>query len=193
MKYSYYERQKSKQIFAAMKQRAFVAACLVSGLLVGLSVAVTNAGGLKDNKDIVTGTTPPCATMTIGKQTISPFTKDEPEGVRYYLPALTIKGSITNCSTSLQAYYIEFSEVSRGVQDILGQDVCALQFGAGVGDFLMKSGSSKGWTLTQDISLAGMSDITNCVGEHQITARLIDRTSGAVMQEVSSTYSVVLK
>jgi hypothetical protein len=158
----------------------------------GRTTARTN-----DNKEIVTGLTPPCVTTTvdpIGDVQLSTSTVD---GVTVYNASpLIIRGSFTNCSASLQAYYVVFDEPSVGVSDILGQDACRLGFGTAAGDFIMKSGSSRGWSIdmmNQNIALAGMQDITACLGTHSYTGQVYDRTSGALMQTLSGKYSVVLK
>jgi hypothetical protein len=179
--------------------KKYVAAVVVTVATLGVTgSALVGAAG--DNKQTVTGTTPPCAVSSaISNQTVTASPRTEADGtVAYYLSSLSVRGTINNCSTSLQAYYIDFDEAHAGVPSRFGTPenpgvaMCRL-FGASVGDFLMKAGEKKSWSISQDIASEGIIDMSTCVGQHTVTARLIDRTTGAVMDTKQATYNVVIK
>ena len=182
-----------------------LAVIMIAGTILGLQGASQAKGGGAaailpgDNKQVVTGTTAPCATTTIDSgATVKATSGVDPntgEPVTQF-GQLTMRGLLTNCSTSYQGYYIEFSEPLSGAVDTLGQPTCALNLGYGqwsVGDYLMKTGDKKGWSFTIDIaSLAGVADPTLCMGTHTVKATVIDRTTGVVLQTLTTSYSVTL-
>lgn len=146
-----------------------------------------------DNKQVVTGTTDPCARTTVDTGSVVTLTPsvDADGNTSYIIGATSLRGTLTNCSTSLQAYYIEFTEAPRATVDALNQPTCAVDWS--VGDFIMKSGDKRGWSFNFQVTLAPITDITACVGTHTVNVRVMDRTTGALLQTTTATYDVVVK
>ena len=173
---------------------------LVMSLILALSgQALTYAKGGNgaalpgDNKQIVTGTTPPCATTTVDADSVVQLTASTNTNgdVEYTIGATSLRGTLTNCSSSFQAYYIEFSEAPRTTVDALNQPTCQLTWS--VGDYLMKSGDRKGWSFSVQQTLAPITDISDCKGTHTVNARVIDRTTGVLLQQTVGAYTVQVK
>ena len=197
MHYIHTKAIKSKKIQGRVLQALLVFSIFIAGSLSlqGFSSAKGGAALPGDNKQIVTGTTPPCAFSSVDSGiTVKATTTQLADGTtETSLTPLTLRGQLTNCSTSFQAYYIELKEALVGAYDSLGQNACVMGYGSGewgAGDYLLKTGSKKGWSVTTEMHTAPITTKGNCIGTHTMSVRTIDRTTGALLHATTATYTV---
>lgn len=162
-------------------------------VVAGFSSRVYAAGGNNNGGVPVTGTTPACATTTINNiQPLVAFTQIDSNGGHYNIPTVTFKGNLTNCSTSAQAYFIEVTDDAAGAQNIFGTTECIS--GGTAGDFIMKAGDKKGWSSSMNMTPVGVTDLTGCVGTHNITVTVHDRSvaGSPVIYTTTSSFTVLV-
>jgi hypothetical protein len=106
-------------------------------------------------------------------------------GGTYTSTPLELKGTVFNCSTFSQWYWIDFDEPTNT------NTACSASFSL-FNALLMSSGSSQGWSTSINITPAGVSSPTGCVGTHTVRAVLRNRTDGSVMSTATVNYTVTL-
>lgn len=101
----------------------------------------------------------------------------------YTSTPLQLKGTVFNCSTFSQWYWIDFDEPTNTNAS------CAAHFSL-FNALLMSSGATQGWSTSINITPAGVSSSAGCVGTHTVRLVLRNRTDGSVMSTGSVTYTV---
>src|SRR5262245_26435567 len=92
-------------------------------------------------------------------------------GSGYTSTPLQIRGNVFNCSIYLQNYWIDFDEPSNSNPNCRAKDSL---FNA----LLLSSGSTKGFSMSTNITPAGVATSAGCAGTHTLRAVLRSRTDG---------------
>jgi hypothetical protein len=154
---------------------AALAATSLSFILIPSSIGSAGGGG-----GTVVGK---CGTVT----SISASTVElSGSGGSYTASPLQIRGSVFNCSVSLQSYWIDFTEPTNT------NTTCKAAFSL-FNALLLSSGSTQGFTASTNITPNGVTSSAGCAGTHTVRAVLRARSDGSVLQTVYVNYTVALK
>jgi hypothetical protein len=159
--------------------RSVLAAVIASAAaFVALPASASFAGG--GGGGTVAG---PCGTFTsISASSVTLSAS----GSGYTASPLQLRGEVSNCSTFLQQYWIDFAEPTNTNPN------CKASFSL-FNALLLSSGSRQGWTASTNITPTPVASATGCVGPHTVQAILRSRTDGTALSTVTVSYTVTAR
>ena len=161
--------------------RLAAASLVALSLLVGTAAGAASAGG-----GTVAG---PCGTLT--SASASPTVTLTKTSGGYVASPLAFKGGLKNCSTSLQRYWVDFSEPARPAAGGLNSPVvtCTTNYRLLLNDYV-SSGGSLSFSGSTSITPTPVADPSTCVGTHTVKVDLKSRTDGRLLSTLYVSYTV---